>query len=127
MEERIAPLLSVGVEDEIFVLGSYGLLIRVYELIAHINSHPSEFEPRWRRTSELLRFRRSDGIRREHISRMPPSRRDQPLLVTKIDDDDWVLDGNHRLLRRHRDGCGETLVLEVSLDVLRRFAELLGL
>lgn len=127
MEERTAPLVSVGVEDEVFVLGDYGLLIRVYELIAYIRAHPSEFDPSWRKTSELLRFRRSDGVQWEHVSRMPPSRRDQPVVLAKIEREDWVLDGNHRLVRRHRDGCEETLVIEVSLDVLRRFAEPLNL
>ncbi len=119
-------LLSVGVEDEGFVLGDHGLLIRVNELIAQVNAHPSEFIPELHKTSDLMRFRRSDGVCKEHLSGITASRLEEPLLVATIEQELWVVDGNHRLIRRHFDECEQTLAIEVPLDVLLRFAGPLG-
>ena len=93
-------ILEKGVSDEVLVLQVFSIQIDVAALIEHINNNESHYQVCECSTDRLLELNRADGINRDTLSKMSEARLNQPVLVTKIDDYEWVIDGNHRLLKR---------------------------
>ncbi|NVK57907.1 MAG: hypothetical protein HWE26_20090 [Alteromonadaceae bacterium] len=93
-------IIEKGASDEIFVLQDFGIQIDIAGLIDHINSNEDQYQVCECATSRLLEVNRADGINREVLANMSDSRSNQPILVTAIDEYEWVIDGNHRLIKR---------------------------
>jgi hypothetical protein len=117
----------LGAKDECFVLREHDILIRLYDLVDHINSHQTEFSSQWFDTRHLLSLRRSNGVSDSYAANISESRRDEPLLVCQIAGEHWIVDGNHRLRRRTHDGLVLTPVMVVPADTLLQFVERLDL
>lgn len=94
-------LLCKSVSDEQLVLNSHGIQIDVARLIDYINANEDRFQVRECSTQRLMDLNRADGINRNVIASMEGSRVEQPVLVANIDGHEWIIDGNHRLLKRY--------------------------
>ncbi|MGX5915107.1 hypothetical protein ACR0ST_10280 [Aliidiomarina sp. Khilg15.8] len=94
-------LLCKGVSDEQLILNSHGMQIDVARLIDHINANEDLFTVLECSTQRLMDVNRADGINRDLIASMESIRVEQPVLVANIDGYEWIIDGNHRLLKRH--------------------------
>ncbi len=94
-------LLRKGSSDEKVILKSHGIIIDIAGLIDHINVNEDRFQVCECPTQQLLDINRTDGINFDLIASMDGDRINQPVLVASIDGYEWVIDGNHRLLKRH--------------------------
>jgi hypothetical protein len=95
--------ISKGMADEVFVMGDLRLLIQISALIDTINA-TSGLQSLWYPTMELRGMTRSDRIDEQAIKGTTSRRRDEPLLICTLADEDWVIDVNHGLEKRHRSG-----------------------
>lgn len=93
-------IIEKGVADEVLVLQSFGIQIDIAGLIDHINSNESQYQVCECATNRLLEANRTDGISQEVLVQMSESRSSQPILIAAIDEYEWIIDGNHRLLKR---------------------------
>lgn len=93
-------ILSKGVDDEVFLLKSLEIQIMISELIDFINFNSELFDVRECETDILLNLNRSDYINPNNLNSISESRLDEPVLVTKIGDYEFLIDGNHRLQKR---------------------------
>lgn len=94
-------IIDKGVADEILVLKTFGIQINIAALIDEINIDRNQYQIHECETDILLGINRTDGINVEVLINMEDARLNQPVLVTSIDGYEWVIDGNHRLLKRH--------------------------
>lgn len=94
-------VLNKGAADEQLILNSHGIQIDVARLIDHVNANESQFKVCECSTQRLMDINRADGINPDVIASMDCNRVDEPILITSIDGYEWVIDGNHRLLKRH--------------------------
>lgn len=95
-------IIEKGAVDEVFLLKNLGIQIDIASLIEHINNNENLYPIYECPTNKLLKLNKTDGINHETLSRISALRLEQPILVTKIDDHEWIIDGNHRLLKRHK-------------------------
>lgn len=93
-------IIDKGAIDEILVLQFFGIQINITGIVDRINSNEDQFQVCECATRRLLEVNRTDGINREVLDKMTESRISQPILVTVIDEYEWVIDGNHRLFKR---------------------------
>lgn len=113
--------LEKGAIDEVLVLQVFGIQINIADLIDHINDNQNLFQVCECPTDRLLKLNRTDGITAETLSQMGEDRCDQPVLVTSIDNYEWIIDGNHRLLKRRELDKENTLYIHINGDVLNPF------
>jgi len=118
-------LLSKGVSDEKVILNSHGISIDVARLIDHINANKARFQVCECSTQRLMDTNRTDGINYDLIASMDSDRINQPVLVTSIDGYEWVIDGNHRLLKRHELQKETSFYIPIGGNVLDPFVSLL--
>ena len=116
-------LLNKGVKDEVLILNEYGIKVLIFELIDHINKYKDGIPVHDYPTKDLLELRRCDGINRQHLSTISNGRIEQPVLASTIGDSDWIIDGNHRLLKRAEKNIETTKVIVVPNDVLMQFMQ----
>lgn len=114
-------ILETGVADEVSVLQVFGVQVDVAALIEEINNNPGQYQIHECETSRLLECNRNDFINHEALSQISDSRLNQPLLVAVIDDYEWVIDGNHRLLRRAELAKDTTSFIPIPGEELGRF------
>ena len=107
-------IIDKGADDEVLVLQSFGIQINIAGLIDHINSNEGLYQVCECATSRLLEVNRTDGINREVIAQMPEYRSNQPILVAAIDGHEWIIDGNHRLLKRAELGKESTCYIPIN-------------
>ncbi len=107
------PVLRPGFPDEVFIWGEMRVTVLIWKLIEKISQLP-EIEIQTWSTHALLQARRADRYEEKHIVGMTPERMNQPLLICGINDEIWVLDGNHRLEARHRAGLEDTEAIFVE-------------
>ena len=93
-------IIETGAADETLVLQTFGIQMNIAGLIGHINSNDSQYQIFECATERLLKLNRTDGINCEILAQMTESRSNQPILITAIDGYEWVIDGNHRLIKR---------------------------
>ena len=105
--------------DEVFVCGDLGLLVRIAALIDALNAGPT-IDPLCCPTDNLGRLRRANRIDPAVLAEMTDARRDEPVLVACLPDP-WVIDGNYRLAKRIQDGFKETEAVLVPPDLLIPF------
>jgi hypothetical protein len=117
-------LLGKGVSDEQLMLNSHGIRIDIARLIDHVNENENQFEVRECSTQRLLEANRSDGINRDLIASMERIRVEQPVLVANIDGHEWIIDGNHRLLKRHELHMKNSYYIPVGGSELEPFVSL---
>lgn len=94
-------IIDKGVVDESLVLQTFGIQINIAALIEEINSHSDQYQVHECETGILIGINRTDGINVEVLKNMNEARLNQPILITAINGYEWVIDGNHRLLKRH--------------------------
>lgn len=93
-------IIDKGLSDEVFVLQAFGIQIDIAGLIGDINNNEGQYQVSECSTSRLLEVNRTDEINKEVLTEMTESRSNQPILITAIDEYEWIIDGNHRLLKR---------------------------
>jgi hypothetical protein len=93
-------IIDKGAADEVLVLQCFGIQIDIAGLIDDINNNDSQYQLHECSTSRLLEANRTDGINKEVLAQMTESQSNQPILITAIDGYEWIIDGNHRLLKR---------------------------
>ena len=107
-------LLNKGANDEALILNSFAIKIRIAELIEHINEHSEEYKILECDTSILVGLNRTDYINYEVLEKMSNDRLEEPVLVTSIDEYEFVIDGNHRLQKRHQLGRDITKYIPIN-------------
>lgn len=123
--EHDSWLMSCGRHDEVYVVRDLGILVRIRELIEHLNAFPDVGDRGWSATAWLLGLRRSDAVK--DVSWVSPERREEPVLIAVLDEHGpRVIDGNHRLVSRAFHQLDETRVVGVPPDVLAPFVSDLG-
>jgi hypothetical protein len=110
----VVMIIDKGADDEVLVLRSFGIQINIASLIDHINSNEGLYQVCECATSRLLEVNRTDGINRELLTQMPEYRSNQPILVAAIDEYEWIIDGNHRLLKRAELGKESTCYISIN-------------
>ncbi|MEJ2046345.1 MAG: ParB/Srx family N-terminal domain-containing protein [Reinekea sp.] len=114
-------IIDKGVDDEVLVLQTFGIQIDIAALIEEINSNSDQFLIHECETEILLGINRTDGINVEVLKNIKEARLNQPILVTAIDDSEWVIDGNHRLLKRQELGRKMTNYIPINGSQLDPF------
>ncbi len=114
-------IIYKGVADEVIVLQTFGIQINIAALIDDININADQYQISECETNRLLSINRTDGINTEMIAKMDEFRLNQPVLITAIDSHEWVIDGNHRLLKRHALGKETTLYISINGQQLDPF------
>jgi len=114
-------ILEKSADDEVLVLQVFGIQIDISGLIEHINNNPSRHQICECETHKLLKLNRTDGINRETLSQIKESRLNQPVLVAAIDEYEWIIDGNHRLLKRLELGKETTPYIPINGVQLDQF------
>ncbi|KGD63155.1 hypothetical protein T9A_00475 [Alcanivorax jadensis T9] len=107
-------IVEKGADDEVLVLQRFGIQINIAGLIDHINRNSSVFQIKECDTGVLLSINRTDGINSKTLKQMSEIRLEQPVLVTVIDEYEWLIDGNHRLLKRHELGKQSTNYIPIN-------------
>jgi hypothetical protein len=95
-------LLNKGVVDEQLILSSLGVQIDVARLIDHVNANEVRFMVCEYPTQKLMDLNRADRINPNVLALMDDKRIDEPALIANIYGYEWIIDGNHRLLKRHQ-------------------------
>lgn len=116
LEVMSSNRISKSRPDEVFVIRRHNLCVRVAEMIDAVNRDPDVTCSKMP-VSQVLDFERSTAIDEASVERMADSRRDQPVIVLPYDDGYWLVDGNHRLLARARQGFADVDVVIVSEDL----------
>ena len=114
-------VLSKGADDEVFILKSFELQIMISELIDFINSNGNLFEVIECETDILLNLNGSDYINPSNLNSMSEFRVDEPVLVAKIDDYEFLIDGNHRLQKRKVFSKFKTKYIPINGELLDQF------
>lgn len=114
-------ILNKGVDDEVFILKSFEMKIMISELIDFINSNWDLFEAIECETDVLLNLNGSDYINPSNLNFMSEFRMDEPVLVTKINGYDFIIDGNHRLQKRKLFSRFKTKYIPINGELLDHF------
>ncbi|ODS24094.1 hypothetical protein AB835_05595 [Candidatus Endobugula sertula] len=114
-------ILEKGVADEVIVLQDFEIQINIADLIDHINNNESQYQVLECTTNQLLGLNRTDGINNEVLGKMNKERSNQPILVTAIDEYEWIIDGNHRLLKRAQLGKELTSYIPINRNQLNPY------
>lgn len=114
-------IIDKGVDDEIIVLQTFGIQINIADLIDDINRNSDRYPIRECETDALLGINRTDGINTEILENISQARLNQPILITAIDGYEWIIDGNHRLLKRYELGKKITNYIPINCDQLDPF------
>ena len=114
-------ILNKGVDDEVFILKSFEMKIMISELINFINSNWDLFEVIECETDVLLNLNGSDYINPSSLNFMSEFRMDEPVLVTKINGYDFIIDGNHRLQKRKLFSRFKTKYIPINGELLDHF------
>lgn len=117
--------MKEGAPNEKFTILKWHLEIRIHELIDFLASLPSStaLTSDVVSVADILEINTSNEICNEVVISMKESRKAQPLLVACIQEEDWVIDGNHRLKRKERDGDKYCEVIFVPNKLLYRFCQ----
>ena len=107
-------IIEKGADDEVLVLQTFGIKINISGLIDYINRNSSVFQIKECDTGVLLSINRTDGINSKNLKQISEMRLEQPVLVTAIDEHQWLIDGNHRLLKRHELGKQTTNYIPIN-------------
>ncbi len=117
--------LSRSMQDECFLCRELGVLVQIFHIIDAINA-ATDAEVFFRPVEELLALSRADRIDGRTVENMSEARRDEPVLIAALGGSYWIIDGNHRLARRQRDGFQDAAVVEVSPELLKPCVHPLG-
>ncbi len=110
-------------EDEGLFLNQLSIKVRTSDLIDHINNNTTLYEILWLETSELVNLSRTDGINLDHLNTINEERLIEPIIISRLGEETWVIDGNHRLLKRHNNGLRTTPVINLPEEVLSKYTE----
>ncbi|MUK70257.1 hypothetical protein [Aliivibrio fischeri] len=117
--------IEKGAPDEVFLILKWNMEIRIHELIDDLallqGNHglkSASFN-----VTDILGFNTSHEIEIEHISAMSESRKDQPILIACIQNECWVIDGNHRLKRKDKDGYTECNAIFIPNEMLYKYCQ----
>lgn len=116
-------MISKSSPDEGLFLNALSIKICISELIDYVNSNASFYEIRWLETSELLKLARTDGINRDHLSSIDETRLDEPVIISTIGEEEWIVDGNHRLIKRYEKMLTNTPAIVIPKKMLSKFTE----
>jgi hypothetical protein len=115
-------MVSKGLSDEVYVIRDLDIIIRIHEIIDYLSSESAELQVFSVLTVSLLKLTRSDIIISNTISNMENDRRDQPILITDLYGEERIIDGHHRLQKRHSDGFHYCHIIYISKDLIVRFS-----
>ncbi len=114
-------MISLGAPDEILIIQDYGVQINIHKLIEYINTNNKKMKILCILTTELENLCRTDGINSNYLESISNERLNEPLLVGHIKNEKWLIDGNHRLLKRK--GTEKTKAIYVKNNILERFTQ----
>lgn len=119
-------MISKGLSDEVFVFRQHSILIKIAELIDAINQGAVAYSVGRLSVGKLKTFVGSGAVREDVLAGLQDRRRDEPLLISFIYGEPWIIDGSHRLEKRGQDGFGFCEVLEFRAKSLKDFVAPLG-
>ncbi len=116
-------MISKGAPDEVLTLNEYSIQISICDLIDFINSHSQLVKVSAYSTEILLQFRRTDGIDNDYLNNISEERLREPLLATVLNDEEWIIDGNHRLINRANLNHPTTKLIYVPEEIVGSFTK----
>ena len=114
--------MKEGAPNEKFTILKWYLEIRIHELINFLASNTA-LASDIINVADFLEINTSKEICNEVVISMDESRKEQPILVACIQQEYWVIDGNHRLKRKEMDGDKYCEVIFVPNKLLYRFCQ----
>ncbi|MEJ6120409.1 hypothetical protein MT390_00715 [Vibrio sp. 2-Bac 85] len=117
--------IEKGATDEVYFILKWNLEIRIHELLEDLASLQGKIRIKPASVSmiDVLEFKTSHEIEMDHISSMSESRKAQPILLACIQNELWVIDGNHRLKKKEQDGDIECDVVFIPNEVLCKYSQ----
>ena len=118
-------MISKNLKDEEYTIRKHSLKINISCLIDAINKSEVNYELDEFKIEELSDLIVSDGIDEKYIININNERRDEPIIVTVIFNEIYIIDGNHRFIKRINDGFKVFKILYISPEELKPFIEFL--
>ena len=116
-------MISLGRHDEVFIDWQEEFRIHIYKLIDYINLHEKDFSLKEESTFKLLEYKNFGDKDEEHIDAISEPRIHEPILLAEIEGEKRIIDGNHRLEKRHKATYEMTNVINISNEVIELFME----
>jgi hypothetical protein len=111
------------INDEVFVSIDLNILIKITELIKYINMNFNEKDLKQILIENLLfNCYKSNSIKNSHLNEMEDILRDEPIIFC-YNDECLIIDGNHRLLKRKKDGFADCKVIFLDYELISKFSE----
>lgn len=115
-------LITKSKNDEVFVVDIFeNKIINIDYLIDAINRNEISYTMNEMNISLLLSYITSNKIDETFLINMEKSRRDEPIILATCWGETRIIDGNHRLKKRLKDGYDSCMVIFVPLDILESF------
>jgi hypothetical protein len=117
-------MITNKIVDEVFVSRDLNISIKITELINYININFDEKDLKYISIDNLLRnCHKSDFINNSYLNEMEDILRDEPIIIFCYNDECLIIDGNHRLLKRKKDGFIECKVIFLDYELIYNFSE----
>lgn len=117
-------MITNKIDDEVFVSRDLNILIKITELIKYINMNFDEKDLKQISIDSLLHnCNKSDSIKNSHLNEMEDILRDEPIIIFCHNDECLIIDGNHRLLKRKKDGFIDCKVIFLDYELISKFSE----
>ena len=98
-------MITNKIDDEVFVSRDLNILIKITELIKYININFDEKDLKHISIENILcNCHKSNSIKNSHLNEMEDILRDEPIIIFFYNDECLIIDENHRLLKRKKDG-----------------------
>ena len=117
-------MISKIFQDEEYTIRKYSLKINISNLIDAINKSEIKYELEELKIEELPLVIISEGIDEKYMKNINDKRRDEPIIITIINEELFLIDGNHRLNKRIQDGFKIFKILFILPNELERFIEI---
>jgi hypothetical protein len=118
----ISKDLSNGQPDGMYVIRDLNIIINIHEIIGYLNSESIEFQKYKVLTSTLLELTEPNFLNFNAIREMTNDRRDQAIFITDLSGEVRIIDGHHRLQKRHFDNFQHCHIIDIPKDLIERFS-----
>ena len=116
-------VISKGAAEEILVINDLAIQVSISKLIDFVNDNISDITISEYPTKELMKLKRTDIPNRYHLSNIDKERIEEPIMAAVINDEEWVIDGNHRLIKRAENNMLNTRIVVIPQDIITNYIQ----